>query len=78
MNAKIMKGKSAGGLIDYLNSMKGKNAKVIFSNGVSRSLRLMTAKSWISGAPSTAAPLIAAVMPGITSISMGGYCWASS
>ena len=35
MNAKIMKGKSAGGLIDYLNSMKEKNAKVIFSNGVS-------------------------------------------
>lgn len=30
MNAKIMKGKSAGGLIDYLNSMKEKNAKVIF------------------------------------------------
>ena len=30
-----MKGKSAGGLIDYLNSMKEKNAKVIFSNGVS-------------------------------------------
>ena len=35
MNAKIMKGKSAGGLIDYLNNMKEKNAKVIFSNGVS-------------------------------------------
>ena len=35
MNAKIMKGKSAGGLIDYLNSMKEKNAKVIFSNGIS-------------------------------------------
>ena len=25
MNAKIMKGKSAGGLIDYLNSMKGQD-----------------------------------------------------
>ena len=39
MNAKIMKGKSAGGLIDYLNSMKEKNAKVIFSNGVQYNIK---------------------------------------
>ena len=35
MNAKIMTGKSAGGLIAYLNDMEEKNAKIIFSNGVS-------------------------------------------
>ena len=35
MNAKIIKGKSAGGLIDYLNNMKEKDAKIIFSRGVS-------------------------------------------
>ena len=39
------------------------------SHGVSRSLRLMTAKSWVSGAPSTAPPLHAAVSPGTTWIS---------
>ena len=50
----------------------------IFSQGVSRSLREMTAKSWVSGAPSTAAPPQAAVMPGTTSMSMGGYSWATS
>ena len=35
MNAKIMKGKSAGGLIAYINDMKEKNAKIILSSGVS-------------------------------------------
>ena len=38
------------------------------SQGVSRSDRLMTAKSWVSGAPSTAPPLSAAVTPGTTSM----------
>lgn len=37
MNAKILKGKSAGGLIDYLNDMKAKDARVIFANGISAS-----------------------------------------
>ena len=50
----------------------------IFSQGVKRSLREITAKSWVSGAPSTAAPPQAAVMPGTTSISMGGYARATS
>ena len=39
----------------------------ISSQGVSRSLRLITAKSCISGAPSIEAELAAAVMPGIIS-----------
>ncbi len=44
----------------------------ITSGAVSRSLRLMTAKSWPRGAPSSAAPLLAAVTPGITRID-GGF-----
>ena len=39
----------------------------IFSQGVKRSLKLMTAKSCISGAPSTAPPARAAVTPSSTS-----------
>ena len=37
------------------------------SQGVSRSLRLMTQKSWVSGAPSRAPPEMAAVRPPTTS-----------
>ena len=48
------------------------------SGGVSKSLRLITAKSSPRGEPSRAAPDRAAVMPGITPISTGGYSGASS
>ena len=37
MNAKILKGKSAGGLIEYLNDMKAKDAKILFADGVNTS-----------------------------------------
>ena len=40
----------------------------ISSQGVSRSLRLMAAKSWVSGAPNRAAPALRAGIPGTTSI----------
>ena len=43
------------------------------SQGVRRSLRLMTAKSCISGAPRTAAPEEAAVTPGTISTETSGY-----
>ena len=43
------------------------------SHAVRRSLRLMTAKSWVSGAPSRALPLEAAVIPGMTEISGSGF-----
>ena len=44
----------------------------IFSHGVSKSLKEIRQKSLMSGAPSTAAPEQAAVMPGTTSISSSG------
>ena len=47
------------------------------SQGVKRSLKLITAKSCISGAPRTAPPERAAVIPGITSISTSG-CFSPS
>ena len=50
----------------------------ILSHGVSRSDRLMHAKSHVSGEPSTAPPEQAAVMPGITSTSRFGSCSQSS
>ena len=43
-----------------------------FSHGVSKSLREIRQKSLIKGAPNTAAPEHAAVMPGTTSISISG------
>ena len=49
----------------------------ITGQGVSRSEREMAAKSSISGAPSRAAPALAAVTPQITSISTPGY-WGDS
>ena len=36
-------------------------------------LKLITQKSWFNGAPSTAAPLLAAVIPGTTVSSQDGY-----
>ena len=40
------------------------------SHGVSKLLRLTTAKSFVNGAPNTAPPEQAAVIPGITSMQM--------
>ena len=50
----------------------------IVSRGVSRSLRLITAKSFVRGAPSSAAPLLAAVTPGMTCISISFVSFISS
>ena len=48
------------------------------AQGVSRSDREMTQKSWPRGAPSTAPPERAAVTPATTSTSTSGYSPASS
>ena len=54
------------------------NRQVVDARRNQATLSEITAKSWMSGAPSSAAPLHAAVTPGTTSMSMGSYPCASS
>lgn len=64
--------------LGLLTGKAGTSGDSLTIGGVSRSDRLMHAKSHVSGEPSTAPPEQAAVMPGITSTSRFGSCSQSS